>query len=126
MIAHYKTKANMGIGIGLILQFGSVGLMVMLSSGGSKLGPTDVAAILAARFIGLVAMIWGCCMYAKAKGYSAGFGALGLLNLIGLIVLACLKDQCKDGVETEARGFEVMPTSGTPQPVGQSEVRPYF
>jgi hypothetical protein len=44
---------------------------------------------------GTVLFFVGMCYYAKAKGYSAALGLLGLLSCGGLIVLALLPDKTK-------------------------------
>lgn len=44
---------------------------------------------------GTVAFLWGCCYFAKGKGYPAALGFLGLLWLIGLIILVALPDRTR-------------------------------
>jgi hypothetical protein len=106
MIPEYKKKANIGVGVGLLLIVLAIviGVSSLNSSGG--MSPTALMLMLGARIAGAVIFIWGCCMYAKGKGYSAALGLLGLLFLVGLIVLAVLPDKCK---EQQARGFAVVP-----------------
>jgi hypothetical protein len=126
LIAHYRTKSNIGIGLGLVLQFGSVAMVTMLQhSAGRTMSVATLGLFVMIRLFAIALFIWGCCMYAKAKGRSAGLGAFGLLSLIGLIVLACLKDLCPDGQPQEVQGFDVLPLPGG-QASGQAEVRPYF
>lgn len=43
--------------------------------------------------IGSISFLWGCCCYAKGKGYHALVGLLGLFWLLGLIVLVVLPDR---------------------------------
>lgn len=43
--------------------------------------------------IGSMSFLWGCCCYAKGKGYPALVGLLGLFWLLGLIVLVILPDR---------------------------------
>ena len=50
---------------------------------------------LAIRGIGSILFIIGCCFYAKGKGYNGAWGLLGLLSLIGLLILVCMKDKHK-------------------------------
>jgi hypothetical protein len=45
---------------------------------------------------GFILFIWGCGQYAKGKGYSAYFGALGLLSIVGLVVLVVFPDKFKN------------------------------
>jgi hypothetical protein len=47
--------------------------------------------------VGTVLLMIGLAYYAKAKGRSAAWCLMGLLSIIGLIVLACLKDLEKEG-----------------------------
>lgn len=80
MLAQYKTRTNVFILLGLILQlvgrcFGEIGVLICLA--------------------GAVCFIVGCCSYAKGKGHSAAWGLLGLLSIIGLIILVCFSDRHK-------------------------------
>jgi hypothetical protein len=45
--------------------------------------------------VGFIFFIWGCSSYAQGKGYSQWIGALGLLSIFGLVVLAVLPDKHK-------------------------------
>jgi hypothetical protein len=45
--------------------------------------------------LGTCLLIAGLSCYARAKGRSGLWGAMGLLSIIGLIVLACLEDRNK-------------------------------
>ena len=42
--------------------------------------------------VGVVLIIVGLAYYAMAKGRTPAWGLMGFLSIIGLIVLACLKD----------------------------------
>jgi len=46
--------------------------------------------------VGTVLLMIGLAYYAKAKGRSAAWCLMGFLSIIGLIVLACLKDLEKE------------------------------
>ena len=81
MIKEYKTKTNLFILLGLIVQI--LGVFVAPEVG------------LYIRTVGAVLFIIGCGYYAKGKGYSGVWGLLGLLSLIGLIILVCFKDRNK-------------------------------
>ena len=89
MLPEYKRRTNIGVGLGLILQMIGRGLS---ESGGSLQAILGLLMILVGGFF----FIWGCTQYAKAKGRSGWFGALGLLSLIGLIILVFLSDQNKE------------------------------
>ena len=84
-----RTKTNVGVGIGLILQ--------ML--GFTFARKEDTTAILG--IVLLVAsvpiFVWGCMNYAEGKGHSKSFGLVGLTGLIGLIVLVLLPDRSSHG-----------------------------
>lgn len=86
MLSQYKRNTNIGVGIGVLLQV--AGRMM------AERGTPDIGLIVA--LVGVVVFIWGCGQYAKGKGHSVWFGALGLLSIIGLIVLAVMPDKHKD------------------------------
>ena len=89
MLPDNKTKTNIGVGLGFLLQI--LGrFLYMSSAGGSILG-------LILMLVGLVLFIWGCMNYAVGKGHSKWFGLLGLLSCIGLIILIFLPDHHKEG-----------------------------
>lgn len=83
MLPQYKTKTNVYIGIGILVQ--AIAMIAFPESG--------IGILL--RLIGSVLFISGCVFYAKGKGHHGGWGALGLLSIIGLIVLICMKDKNK-------------------------------
>lgn len=85
MLAQYKRTTNIGVGLGLI---GEILGRFLINSGSGALGGLLVLA-------GFVSFIWGCTQYAKAKGHSPWWGALGVLSLIGLLVLFFLPDRHK-------------------------------
>jgi hypothetical protein len=91
MLPEKKTKTNVGVGLGFILQLG--GLIL------TKQGDTTATAILGLSLIlaGLVFFIWGCMNYAEGKGHSKWVGLVGVAGIIGLIVLIVLPDQHKKG-----------------------------
>lgn len=49
--------------------------------------------------VGTVFLMVGLAYYAKAKGRSPAWCLMGFLSLIGLIVLACLKDLEKEAAQ---------------------------
>jgi len=87
MLAEYKSKTNIGIAIGLILEI--VGNVIRMQMPNLAL----VGAIIA--LVGAVFFIWGCMNYAVGKGYSQFLGLLGLFSCIVLIVLVLLPDKNK-------------------------------
>jgi hypothetical protein len=88
MLKEYKRTTNIGVGFGwLVLLAGNL-LMRYETSGARVLG-------LVVSLVGAGLFLWGCGQYAKAKGHSAYWGALGLLNLVGLLVLLFFPDKHK-------------------------------
>ena len=87
MLAEYKTKTNIGVGSGIVLQI----------VGRSLQGQGESTMLLGFLLIlvGFGAFIWGCASYAQGKGHSQWFGALGFLSIIGLIVLVVMPDKNK-------------------------------
>lgn len=52
---------------------------------------------------GTVMLIAGLMYYAKAKGRNPNWAFLGFFSLIGLVILALLKDHAKDGKTPDGR-----------------------
>lgn len=120
MLAEYKTKTNIGIGLGIVGQF--VG-RALIASGGSEnpaVSFLGVAVIIGA----IVAFLYGCRSYAIGKGYHPAFGFFGLLSCIGLLVLVFLKDKYPDGVAKAAppppSPFPRGPSSDVASPYGRT------
>ncbi|MCW5558515.1 MAG: hypothetical protein KIT22_11880 [Verrucomicrobiae bacterium] len=87
MLPDKKTKTNIGVGIGILLQI-SGRLLIANSEGGASFG-------LLLVLVGAGFFIWGCMNYAEAKGHSKWLGLLGLLSCIGLLILIFLPDRHK-------------------------------
>jgi len=89
MLPDNKTKTNIGVGLGFLLEI--LGRFLYTSStAGSIFG-------LILMLVGVVLFIWGCMNYAVGKGHSKWLGLLGLLSCIGLIILVFLPDHHKEG-----------------------------
>ena len=89
MLPEYKTKTNIGVGLGLLLQL--IGRLVARNEAIAVVGFIVI-------LVGVVFFIWGCMNYAAGKGHSKWLGLLGLLGLlscIGLIILVFLPDRHK-------------------------------
>jgi len=86
MLPEYKTKTNIGIGIGILLQL--LGRFLARNEGIAVVGYVLI-------LVGVVFFIWGCMNYAAGKGHSKLLGLLGLLSCIGLIILVFLPDRHK-------------------------------
>lgn len=100
MIPEYNRK-SLALGIpGLILQYGPFLAIAVLAHGKNQSGPPlpEIAAyaVLGGVILGSAMLILGLCYYAKAKGYSAVIGLLGLLSCVGLLILAVLPDRTKN------------------------------
>jgi hypothetical protein len=88
MIARYN-NISLALGIpGIILQ-----VVGQFMRGNPENGTVGALVLV----VGTVLLIGGLAMYAKAKGRSLAWGLMGFLSLIGLIVLALLKDHAPDG-----------------------------
>lgn len=85
MLKEYKNKTNIGVGLGLV---GQVGGQMLLSE--------NLIFGFLLMIIGIILFIWGCCSYAKGKGYNSALGLLGLISVVGLIILAILPDKNKE------------------------------
>lgn len=83
MIKEYQSKSNLGIFAGIIL-----------TVVGSYLVHGTLSLVILA--LSLVAWIYGCAMYAQAKGYSGAVGLLGLLSVLGLLILILMPDKTKN------------------------------
>ena len=94
MLPDKKTKTNIGVGVGIILQIAGQ-VLASTSEAGAILG-------LVVVLVGAVFFIWGCMNYANGKGHSKWLGLLGLLSCIGLIILIFLPDHHKKSGDTAA------------------------
>lgn len=84
MLPGSKSKTNIGILLGIIVM--AVGVFGRIPHAGWIF-----------NLAGTILFIWGCSWYARGKGYHGAMGFLGLLNILGLIILACLPDKHKQG-----------------------------
>ena len=86
MLEEPRTRANLGLGAGLILQL--VARFLLLPQEGTL-------ALLGwpVALLGLALWIWGCWNYADSKGYPGYVGLLGIFSCFGLIILALLPDR---------------------------------
>jgi hypothetical protein len=90
VLQEYKTKTNIGVGVGLILQILGRVLAEKIGGAGALLG-------LLVALAGFGVFIWGCVSYARGKGQNGALGLLGLLSIIGLVILVVLPDKHKAG-----------------------------
>ena len=88
MIAIYQRKSNVTAGIAMA----GILLGILLCFGSGFLHSLAPLFLLA----GWVMVWFALCYYASAKGYSAVYGMLWLIGLIGLLILLALPDKCKE------------------------------
>ena len=95
MIASYNRKSFVFGVPGLLLQIG--GNVAVL--GASTLAVAGVGRVVS--LVGTVLLLVGLAFYAKAKGRHPAWCLFAFLSIIGLIVLASLKDRAPDGQSVE-------------------------
>jgi hypothetical protein len=90
MLAEHKSKTNVGVGLGFLLQL----LGFILCDAG------EVGSVLGCLLVltSLPLLIWGCMHYAEGKGHSKWVGLVGLTGCIGLLVLVALPDNHKSEI----------------------------
>jgi hypothetical protein len=87
MLAEYKTKTNIGVGLGILLQ--------IIARALKTAWPSTASLATLIGLLGLGLFVYGCFNYAQGKGYSRWLGLLGLLSCLGLVVLVVLPDKNK-------------------------------
>jgi hypothetical protein len=99
MIAKYVHKSLIFGAPGLLLQivctFVANSILTKAMSIGNAPLVTLTCIFVFGSIAGNVLLIAGLSYYAKAKGYSAALGLLGLLSCVGLLILAILPDTTK-------------------------------
>jgi hypothetical protein len=87
MLQQYKKQTNIGVGLGILASI--LSKVVVMQAPSQFL----LALALAIGSVGL--SVWGCVGYAKGKGHSGYWGALGLLWILGFVILALFPDRHK-------------------------------
>jgi len=89
MLAGYKTKTNINIGLGFLITL--IGLVLLVRQ------LTNSLASVMMISIGQIIFFYGATCYAKGKGYPWYFGIIALLlYLPGLIILSLLPDRHRE------------------------------
>lgn len=94
MLAGYKKKTNIGIGLAIAVWIISGGLLYIL-------GNDSMENLRAVQGLGAILFVYGCYCYAKGKGHHGAWGILGLFWIFGLIGLCFLPDKHKVSKKTE-------------------------
>ncbi len=104
MLAEYKKKTNIAIGLAIVAF-----LVGCLLSGAIE---EDVPALQGVFGLAVIPLfIYGCCCYAKGKGYHGAWGLLGVFCPFGLIILVCFPDRHKTTKKTSATPIAPQNTS---------------
>ena len=110
MLKKYKIRTNIGIGLSLAIWILGGILLVFLSENPTQ-DSIDFILIL-----GLIPFLYGCCCYAKGKGYHGAYGLYGILWVFGLFILVCKKDKYKNIAEEPPTEPDVIYRKGTTKP----------
>ena len=118
MAPEYKTRANIGVGIGIILQLAGF-LAFRVGVGGPQvvplLTPGSPSGFL--FLLSVPVLAWGCMSYAAGKGRSKWLGLVGVLGSFGLAVLTAIPDQ-HEGHEVDAVDHDGDPKKTLPPSSG--------
>jgi FtsH-binding integral membrane protein len=86
----YRTRSNWTVGLSLLLS--AIGTWLMLSSSPqTEPLPGLFGSLLTLGAVPL--MLYGCCSYARSKGYHWALGLISFFGLPGLLVLMLLPNQ---------------------------------
>jgi len=91
MIARFNRLSLLWGVPGILIQIG--GYIAGNVAGASSASQSPPAITRLVVLLGTVLLIIGLAYYAKAKGRHPAWCLMGFLSIIGLIVLACLKDK---------------------------------
>ena len=89
MIPGYRWKSNVGLLLWILLKF--VAIAFALNAGQETDSNTLVFYVI--WLTGTVFLGWGLWAQAVGKGYSGWLALLGILEIVGLIILAVMPDK---------------------------------
>ncbi|MFZ5867187.1 MAG: hypothetical protein ACOYXY_14980 [Thermodesulfobacteriota bacterium] len=90
MLPQYKTRTNIGVGIGVVLSIASA--ILMQPGAHFVMNQLGILCLV----VGTILFVWGCWSYAQGKGYHGAWGLLGLLSCVGLVILVLFPDRHKE------------------------------
>ncbi|MEW6349321.1 MAG: hypothetical protein AB1646_09685 [Thermodesulfobacteriota bacterium] len=86
MLPGYAKKTNIGIGVAIFMWVAAYFLE-------QDFGQTAKGSLKLLTLAALVPFLFGCCTYAKGKGYHSAWGFLGLFWCFGLLALVLFPDR---------------------------------
>ena len=90
-------------------------LLQMVGYSGAQGASEEVAPLcILLQLAGTVLLIWGLWYYAKAKDRAGYWGFCGLLSILGLIILACLRDEHQETPDAASKSTADLNTDPTP------------
>ena len=100
MLPEYKKKTYIGMALYIILPFIFV-FIVYAVGGTTQTEETKSILVIPVFLLMYGCFIYGCCCYAKGKGYHGAWGILGILSVLGLFILVCFPDKHKSIKESQ-------------------------
>lgn len=87
----YRKNTYIGIGLGGVVSALSGAI---IKGFGEKMSVGGIILFTILSLGGAGFYLWGCCSWAKGKGYQVFYGfLLGILNILGLLILLLLPDK---------------------------------
>ena len=87
MLAEYRKKTNIGIGLYIIAAAIALTVAILIRTEEAVEGARLI------HVVGIIFFFYGLYNYAKGKGHHGAWGLLGFLSIIGLIILVCFPDR---------------------------------
>lgn len=86
-----KARAYLGVALYFVFKFAAI--VFAVASGGD--GPIATPVFYGIFLAGTAFLMWGCWAQARMKGYPGWLAIFGVLEFLGLIILAILPDRMK-------------------------------